>query len=261
MSKGIFITGTDTGVGKTIVSAAIIRALMNKGIKVGAMKPLETGCKKSAVKEEKEILIPSDGMFLIEMAEMDDSIDMVTPIRFEQPLAPMVASEIEFGVMSYEFGAKGLKKVFDAYEELSKKYDFMVVEGVGGLLVPIAKGQRAKGKRQAAYFVSDLIKDLKLPVIIVARPGLGTVNHTLLTVNHALREGIEVLGVIINYSRPPENDIAEKTNPDALRQLCPVPVIDVIPYIEKIGVTYIENISQTLKFTMFEQLQKIFTLP
>ncbi|BCB95804.1 ATP-dependent dethiobiotin synthetase BioD [Dissulfurispira thermophila] len=254
MSKGIFITGTDTGVGKTIVSAAIIRALMNKGIKVGAMKPLETGCKKSAVKEEKEILIPSDGMFLIEMAEMDDSIDLITPIRFEQPLAPMVASDLEKTPVD-------LNKIFRAYETLSQKYEFMVVEGAGGLLVPIAKGQRAKGKRQAAYFVSDLIKDLKLPVIIVARPGLGTVNHTLLTVNHALREGIEVLGVIINYSRPPENDIAEKTNPDALRQLCPVPVIDVIPYIEKIGVTYIENISQTLKFTMFEQLQKIFTLP
>ncbi|MBI3592173.1 MAG: dethiobiotin synthase [Nitrospirae bacterium] len=253
MSKGIFITGTDTGVGKTIVSAVIIRAMMKKGINIGAMKPIETGCKKTAVSgqqsavKEGTTLIPSDGMFLKEMAEMDDSIDLITPIRFEHPLAPMVASEIEKRQVE-------INKIFDAYDALFKKYNFMVVEGVGGLLVPINKRQEAKGKRQKAYFVADLIKDLKLPVIVVARPTLGTINHTLLTVNHALKEGIDALGVIINFYNPPDDSIAEKTNPDVLRQLCPVPVIGTMPYIRDVNKDNIENTAIT------EAIQKIFTL-
>jgi dethiobiotin synthetase len=259
MSKGIFITGTDTGVGKTIVSAATIRLLIKKGIKVGAMKPIETGCRKTEDREQKtedreqkteDRLLPSDGMFLKEMAGMDDSIDLVTPIRLEHSLAPTVASEIEFGVMSYEFGAKGMKKVFDAYEKLSKKYEFMVVEGVGGLLVPISKLQTPDSKLKT-YFVADLIKDLKLPVIVVARPTLGTINHTLLTVNHALKEGIDVLGVIINYHMPPAGDIAEKTNPGVLKELCPVPIIGMLPYIEDVTKDNIE--SAAIKYLSFLQ--------
>lgn len=238
MSKGIFITGTDTGVGKTIVSAAIIRALIKKGVKAGAMKPVETGCTPELRVKSRELrakkLIPSDGMFLKDMAEMDDSLDLIAPVRFEHPLAPMVAAELEKRPI-------GIKKIIDAYEALSKKYDFMVVEGVGGLLVPISKRQRAKGKRQKAYFVSDLIKDLKLPVIIVARPTLGTINHTLLTVNQALREGLNVLGVIINRHMPPTGDIAEKTNPEVLKELCPVPIIGMLPYVEDITKKNIEN--------------------
>jgi dethiobiotin synthetase len=242
MSRGIFITGTDTGVGKTIVSAAIIRALIKKGIRVGAMKPVETGCKKSAVSSQRSAvrkeddLIPSDGMFLKEMAGMDDSIDLVTPIRFENPLAPMVASELEKIPVE-------INNIFDAYDVLSKKYDFMVVEGVGGLLVPILKRQEAKGKGQKVYFVADLIKDLELPVIVVARPALGTINHTLLTVNYALREGINVLGVIINFNNPPENSLAEKTNPDVLKELCPVPVIGTMPYISYVTKNNIEDVA------------------
>lgn len=237
MSKGVFITGTDTGVGKTIVSAAIIRALIKKGIKVGAMKPAETGCTKKEVTGQGarvKDLIPSDGMFLKEMAEMDDPIDLVTPIRFENPLAPMVASELEKIPVEID-------NVFDAYNILSKKYDFMVVEGVGGLLVPILKRQEAKGKGQKAYFVTDLIKDIELPVIVVARPTLGTINHTLLTVNCALREGLDVVGVIINYHMPPAGDIAEKTNPDVLKELCPVPVIGMLPYIKDVTLNNIDD--------------------
>ncbi len=248
MTKGIFITGTDTGVGKTIVSAAIIRALIKKGVKAGAMKPIETGCIKARGKGQRakgkgqeKILIPSDGMFLKDMAGMDDPIDLIAPVRFEHPLAPMVAAELELGVKSDEFGVKGLKKIFNAYKTLLKKYDFMVVEGVGGLLVPIIKRQRAKGKRQEAYFVSDLIREMKLSVIVVARPTLGTINHTLLTVNHALREGLNVLGVIINFNNPPENSLAEKTNPEVLKKLCPVPIIGMLPYIKDITKKNIEN--------------------
>ncbi len=239
MSRGIFITGTDTGVGKTIVSAAIIRALIKKGIRVGAMKPIETGCIRAEVRKEDD-LIPSDGMFLKEMAEMDDSIDMITPIRYEEPLAPMVAAELKKRPVD-------LDEIFSTYGALSKKYDFMVVEGVGGLLVPITfvrqndSATEQQFKDPSAYFVSDLIRDLKLPVIVVARPTLGTINHTLLTVNYALREGINIFGVIINFNNPPENNLTEKTNPEVLRQLCPVPVIGIMPYNKDITKKNIEN--------------------
>lgn len=236
MSKGIFITGTDTGVGKTIVSAAIIRALIKKGVKVGAMKPVETGCVKARVKGQGKILIPSDGMFLKEMAGMDDSIDLVTPIRFENPLAPMVASELEKVPVE-------INNIFDAYDVLSEKYDFMVVEGVGGLLVPILKRQKARGKGRKVYFVADLIRELKLPVVVVARPTLGTINHTLLTVNYALKEGLDILGVIINNHSPQTVDIAEKTNPGVLKELCPVPVIGTMPYISYVTKNNIEDVA------------------
>jgi dethiobiotin synthetase len=236
MSRGIFITGTDTGVGKTIVSAAIIRALIKKGINTGAMKSVESGCIK-----KNDVLIPQDGMFLKKIADMDDSIDLITPMRFEHPLSPMVASDLEKMPVA-------LDKIFIAYKRLSEKYEFMVVEGAGGILVPIKKERKSgraedqKFKKHPVYFMSDLIKDLKLPVIIVARPSLGTINHTLLTVNQAMREGIEVLGVIINHSSPPENSIAEKTNPEALKELCPVPVIWEAPFVCDVSAERIDDI-------------------
>ena len=221
INKGIFITGTDTGIGKTIVSAVLIRSLIKKGLNVGSMKPMETGCRWT---EDRKDLIPSDGMFLKEVAEMDDPIDIVTPIRFELPLAPLVASDIEKRGID-------LSKVFEAYNILSNKYDFMIVEGVGGLMVPI---KRLSNKR--IYYVSDLIRDLKLPAIVVARPSLGTINHTILTINQAFRDGIDVKAVVINYNNPYENTIAEKTNPEVLKELIPVPIIGIIPYMVDISV-------------------------
>lgn len=229
--KGVFITGTDTGVGKTIVSAVLIRTLLREGVRVGAMKPLETGCKRTGANE----LIPEDGMFLKEMAGMDDSIDLVTPVRFEQPLAPLVASEIENKAVE-------LEDIRSAYKALSEKYDCMVVEGVGGLLVPLMRYKSPVNHYPSPFFVADLIKDLNLPVIIVARQTLGTINHTLLTVSEALREGLNVLGVIINQSIPPDNTISAKTNPEVLKELCPVPILGMVPYINTINPENIERI-------------------
>jgi dethiobiotin synthetase len=222
MIKGFFITGTDTGVGKTIIAGALILIIRSLGLRVCGMKPIETGCMKSKLKVQssklkvkEEVLIPSDGMFLKETANMDDSIDVITPIRLEKPLAPFPSSEIE-GI------PVDIEKIKKAYAELAKKYDAVVVEGIGGLLVPIKQD----------YFVLDLAKDFGLPIIIVSRPGLGTINHTLLTVNYAMKEGLNVAGIILNYSRPPENTLAEETNPKVIRQISPVPILGIFPYIE-----------------------------
>jgi dethiobiotin synthetase len=215
MTRGFFITGTDTGVGKTIIAGAVILVIRSLGLRVCGMKPIETGCIKAESRFKDRVLETSGGMFLKKIADMDDAINSVAPIRLENPLAPFPASEIE-GI------PVDIEKIKRAYAELSKKYDAVVVEGIGGLLVPI----------QRDYFVLDLAKDFGLPIIIVSRPGIGTINHTLLTVNYAMKEGLNVAGIILNYSRPPENTLAEETNPEVIRQISPVPILGVFPYLE-----------------------------
>jgi len=235
-AKGFFITGTDTGVGKTVITAALIKAISFLGLKACSMKPIETGC-KTAVSSKKRTLIPSDGMFLKEMAGMDDSIDLVTPIRFESPLAPLPASEIEGTSVD-------LEKIQKSYTALLKNYDVIIVEGIGGLLVPIKRD----------YFVLDLARDFGLPIIVVSRPGLGTLNHTLLTVNYALKEGLTVAGIVINYSYPPEHTLAEETNPEIIKQISPVPLIGIFPYLKDLKGNAIEKAG--IKNLDFEIIRK-----
>lgn len=208
--RGFFVTGTDTGVGKTVISAILINILKLQGLKTCAMKPFETG-----VLKEGGALIPSDGLFLKDMANMEESLNFVTPVILEKPLAPMVAAEMEGVDINIEV-------VWKAYNFLKKRYEAIVVEGVGGLLVPIKTG----------YFVADLIKDFGLPVIVVSRPGLGTINHTLLTLRELILRELPVRGIIFNYSSPPEGTLAEETNPSVLSRLTDVPVIGVIPYLK-----------------------------
>ena len=219
MPKGFFITGTDTGVGKTIIAGALIKTLGLMGLKTGGMKPIESGCSR-----EGKVLIPFDGMFLKQTARMDEPISVITPCCFETPLAPLPASELELKKIS-------LPSVRNAFAKLSLKYDAMVVEGIGGLLVPIRKN----------YTVLDLAEELGLPLIVVAKPGLGTINHTMLTVNYALGQGLDVAGVIVNYSMQPENSLAEKTNPKLLSQICSVPVIGFFPYMKEVTEEEIEK--------------------
>jgi dethiobiotin synthetase len=210
MAKGFFITGTDTGIGKTIIAGAIIRALEMLGINTCGMKPVESGCGR-----EGDVLIPYDGMYLKQVARMDEPITQITPLRFESPLAPLAAA----GIDKISIDTSEIKK---AFKKLTKKYEAIIVEGVGGLLVPITKD----------YSVIELAKEFKLPLIVVVRPGLGTLNHTMLTVKYALSEGLKVAGVIINYSLPPEHSLAEETNPEILKQVCPVPVIGIFPHMK-----------------------------
>jgi dethiobiotin synthetase len=207
MSKGFFIAGTDTGVGKTIMAGAMIKALTFLGHRVGAMKPVESGCGR-----EGEVLVPFDGMFLKQTAHMDEPVTLLTPCCFESPLAPLSASEIEMKeVDTAEIGR--------AFKLLASKYESMIVEGVGGLMVPVKKD----------YYVVDMAKEFGLPLLLIARPGLGTINHIMLSLNCALKEGLEIAGVIINYSNPPDGGLAEKTNPKLLSQICPVPIIGIFP--------------------------------
>lgn len=219
VTKGFFITGTDTGVGKTVIAVALIKALNILGLRACGMKPIETGCIK-----EGDVLIPSDGMFIKTVARMEENVRYVTPYCFESPLAPLPASEIESVSIDFE-------KILLAYKELSRLYDAVIVEGIGGLLVPIKKD----------YFVVHLARDLGLPLIVVSRAGLGTLNHTMLTVNYAIKEGLDVAGIIINSNQPLKETLAEDTNPDILKQISPVPLIGIVPYLRDLEISTIER--------------------
>lgn len=246
--KGIFVTGTDTGVGKTVVSALIVRGLRRRGIHAGVMKPIETGCAGDSEEAlladttDGAILSPRDGLFLRRAAAVDDPIDLITPLRFALPLAPLVAAEREGRDVS-------LSRVRDAFAVLSAKYEFIVVEGAGGLLVPLAPGE-PEGLTDSPYFVSDLARDLALPLIIVTRPVLGTLNHTLLTLRAAAQSGLKVTGIVINYSSPPSGDIAEQTNPAVLARLCGVPVLGTIPWLPDLSIESLDDLATRIDLSL-----------
>jgi len=212
--QGFFITGTDTGVGKTAVTAGLAANLKQKGFDVGIMKPVQTGSEKS-----EHGLISADALYAMQVAKINDPMELVSPYRLEAPLAPSIAAQIT-GV-NIE-----VQKIEHAYRELCKRHRFMLVEGAGGIMVPVT----------GRLLMADLAKILNLPVLIVARPGLGTVNHTLLTIEYAKSRDIQVAGVIINGLNESEAGTAEKTNPGLIEELSGIPVVGIIPYISDLDV-------------------------
>jgi dethiobiotin synthetase len=248
MPNGLFITATDTGAGKTVVTAALALMLRKNGVFAAAVKPVETGCAPDLktpgppvglVPPEGFIparLIPQDGNFLKSTLDMPDPIDDITPVRYALPLAPLSASEIEGRPFDY-------RAVKSAVGRMSERYKFLLVEGIGGLMVPLLDN----------FFVCDMILDLALPVVIVCRASLGTINHTLLTVEAALSRGIDIAGIIINHNSP-DSGLAEVTNPAILRKLSPVPVIGIVPFIDPINAFTLDEATNGLDYDIIKRL-------
>jgi len=195
--RGLFVVGTDTGVGKTRVASAIARQLVDEGRRVGVLKPMATGP-----------AIGGDAERLIEAIGVEVPADRVAPITFDEPLAPAVAARRAGKLLDR---AEVLDAVADALGWWNERAEVMVVEGVGGLLCPLAEGMT----------VADLAIALDYPLVIVARRGLGTLNHTLLTVEAALIRGLRVAGVVLNGAEPTADPLAEATNPGALAEFLP----------------------------------------
>lgn len=208
MGRGYFITGTDTGVGKTIVAGGLAALYKNKGLDVGVMKPIATGCKRV-----DNTLISDDAIFLKRSAEVDDEYGLINPVCLEQPLAPTVAARLSNTKID-------LEKIRMDYDSLCERHEYLIVEGIGGLLVPI----------DAYYFVVDLANEMELPLIIVCRPNLGTINHTLLTVSYAREHGLDVKGIIVNESVENCDDVVKKTNADEIKRLTDLPILGMIPF-------------------------------
>lgn len=201
-APGIFVSGTDTGVGKTVVTTTLVRGLRARGIAAGAMKPIETGVGPAG---------PADARALLAAAGGADPLEDVCPQRFALPAAPTVAARAEG--RSVDLGA-----VEAAYARLRARHDWLAVEGAGGLLVPAAEG----------VTMADLALRLGLPVLIVARAALGTINHTRLSVEAARARGLEVRGVVISHAGGPLSD-ADAANLEELRREPDAPLLGEVP--------------------------------
>ncbi|MGD0785543.1 MAG: dethiobiotin synthase [Sedimentisphaerales bacterium] len=209
--KGVFITGTDTGVGKTLIAGAIAKIFLQKGKKIGVFKPVATGCKKI-----KNSLVSEDAQFLAQCANSKLAIDIINPVTFKTPASPFACEKAENKKVD-------LKKIADVYRQICKNSDFVIVEGIGGVKVPITD----------RCDVLDLARAFKLPVVIVARSKLGTINHTLLTIDAIRGAGLLLAGVVINGYDEKANDFAGKTNAQLIAKLGKVRILAVVPFDDK----------------------------
>jgi dethiobiotin synthetase len=201
MNTGLFITGTDTGVGKTFITCGIARLLHQWGAKVAVMKPIATGNRR-------------DAELLIKAFSFGEAMEIVNPQFFRAPLAPRVAASLERRVVD-------LDAIYRAFWYLHKKYEVLIVEGIGGVKVPIGE----------STYVTDLIQALRLPALVVARAGLGTLNHTLLTLESLERAKVPVAGVLLNGGM--RKTPAEKTNLEALQECTVMDILGELPRLKK----------------------------
>lgn len=220
--KGYFITGTDTGVGKTVVTACLTALLKNRGEDVGVMKPIETG-----VDPECSSSANSDAKFLMEVSGTHDGLDEVCPYRLRPAASPYQASRI---------AKKGIDpaKILEAFRALQAKHSMMLVEGVGGLLVPITQ----------RYNVADLALEMQLPLIIVSRVQIGTLNHTLLTINAARQHGLKIKGVILNSSTGSELSEIEQQQGSLIEDLSDTPVLCHCPFVKDVTTEGVQKITK-----------------
>lgn len=208
--KTIFVAGTDTGIGKTIVTSALAAyCALDRHMDVGVMKPFESGLTLHG-----KDLLPWDAITLKEAAGSQDDLSLVNPYAFEAPLAPETAAELEHVQVD-------LDRLDRIYEQLAHAHDILFVEEAGGILVPLTRN----------FFYTDLIKRWRIPVLVVARLGLGTINHTLLTCRCLKQEGIQVIGVVLNDLEG-TRDLAARTNPEILGRYLDVPLLGLFPHLD-----------------------------
>ena len=205
--RGLLITGTDTGVGKTFVGCGLAAALTVQGKTVGVLKPAETGC---AMRNGS--LYPEDAVRLAAFAQSSLPLDQICPYRFAPPVAPSVAAELT-GV------AIEPRRISETFTHIATQHDFTIVEGAGGLLVPLV----------GRYTFANLAHDLRLPLLVVVGSKLGALNHTLLTLHCAQTLSLPVTGYILNHPTP-ASDTAIQTNAHTLAQLTDTRSLGALPF-------------------------------
>ena len=190
----LFVTGTDTGVGKTHTVIQLLRLLRASGVRCAGMKPICCGDRRDA-----ELLLAAGGEGF--------TINEINPVWLKTPVAPLAAAQIEHAKIDIE-------DIMIALRALQNRVEHVVVEGVGGWLVPI----------RADYFVSDLAVEMKLPVLVVAQNRLGCLNHTALTTHSIADHGLFCAGIVLN-ELPGATNVASATNADILREIIDVPLL------------------------------------
>lgn len=207
---GLFITATDTGVGKTLITGAIARLLRNAGKKVGVLKPVASGCRRT-----REGLVSADAEFLAVCAATEYPLSVITPVCYTTPAAPWVCAESEGRAVDFE-------AIAAAYRYLCTTCDVVLVEGIGGAMVPLTETET----------ILDVAAAMDLPTVIVARPNLGTINHTLLTLAAVRAAGLPVAGVVINGYNALTASVAEETAAEVISRCGQTAILAVVPYDE-----------------------------
>lgn len=207
--SGLFVTGTDTGVGKTVVTAALAAALRSEGRNVGVWKPVQSGALLGEGITDAERLLRGTGI--------EEPPEAVAPYTFEAPLAPALAAKQAGAAMT-------LDGLLAAGEPLAKRYDALLIEGAGGVAVPLTDTE----------LVADLIAKLNVPALIVARPGLGTINHTLLTAALLRQRSIPIAGVVMNACDPAagHSDPSIATNAELIERYGDLKVLGRFPWLD-----------------------------
>jgi dethiobiotin synthetase len=204
--RGVFVTGTDTAIGKTTISCGLAWMLRKRGINVGIMKPFATGDKLYSRKFKSK-----DTAMLAEAANIGDSDKLLNPSFFPIAASPLMASNIlKTSIKQNE--------VLNSFNFLQAKYDFIIVEGIGGIMVPITRN----------VMLGHFAKMMGLPLIIVSQSRVGSINHILLTIKAAKDFGLEIFGIIIN-KMPKNANLVEKKTPEYIHRLTNIPIISIIP--------------------------------
>jgi dethiobiotin synthetase len=209
-AHGVFVIGTDTGVGKTAVTAALAVNLTRRGLSSGVMKPIETGWPS----ERPET---SDAARLRSSVAGTEALDLITPYRFDHPLAPLAAARQAGIVIS-------LETLLGAFRTMAGRYPYMLVEGLGGLCVPLTEREDLR----------DLVAHIGLPVVVVGRAAIGGVNHALLAVEAIKSRSIPVAALVLNQACPtgqgPDARLQRDSTVQLLKERSGVPVVGPLPY-------------------------------
>lgn len=230
MGQAIFVSGTDTGVGKTFFTCGLARWLKSDGYSVGVMKPVETGCIT-----RDGALYPEDAWRLKEASGCAETIERICPYRLPDPLAPSIAAE-RAGVRM------DIDRMLAVLEEIKGAHEITLIEGAGGLMVPLV----------ASYTFADFARVAKLPVIVVAANKLGVINHLLLSLEHASCQGLTLLGYVLN-SISNETSLAAVTNREALLGLTGVPCLGELSFQES-AAEVSKSLEAELDLRIFELL-------
>jgi dethiobiotin synthetase len=211
---GLFITGTDTAVGKTVIAGAIARILADKGLKVGVFKPIATGCHRTW-----EGLVSYETEFLANCANSDLPLSTITPAGFLTPAAPIVSAAHEQNPIDFD-------KIATAYKNICDNSDIVIVEGIDGVRVPLT----------LKFDLLDLAVEFDLPIVIVARSNPGTINHTLMTIDCIRAAELKIAGVVINGYDATEATIVENTAEQLITQCTGVNILSVVPLDESVNI-------------------------
>ena len=218
-TQSYFVTGTDTEIGKTVVTAVLALSLQARGIDVGIMKPFASGCETVNAELQSE-----DARWLQEMVGVEDDLELINPARWQEPLAPLVASRRANDESDY------WARCCDAYGVLRARHEVVIVEGVGGLLAPIAS---RNGK---ILTNADWIQTHNLPAVLVARRTLGTINHSLLTLEALRARAIMCAGIVFCDAQfTDKTDVAAGTSTPVIEEMSGATILGSVPHLRELS--------------------------